>query len=50
MLNKKEICEYFKISNTTIMKWIEQGVPHYKQGRTYRFDLDEVKAWLKKED
>lgn len=49
MMNKKEICKYFKISNTTIMKWIEQGVPCYHFGNTYRFDPEEVKEWLREE-
>lgn len=50
MLNKQELCEYLKINDRTLMKWIEKGLPCYKEGRIYRFDIEEVKAWLKKDD
>lgn len=47
MLNKKELCKYFDIDNSVLTRWIKQGLPCYHNGRTYRFDLEEVKEWLR---
>lgn len=47
LLNKKQLAEYLDIERKTLDAWIKKGLPCYKHGRTYRFDLDEVKAWLK---
>lgn len=49
MLNKQELCEYLKVNDRTLTKWIKQGLPCYHNGRTYRFDLEEVKQWLRSE-
>lgn len=49
MLNKIELCNYLKIQRATLDSWIKQGLPCYHNGRTYRFDLEEVKEWLRSE-
>lgn len=50
LLNKKQLAEYLDIERKTLDAWIKQGLPCYRNGRTYRFDLEEVKEWLRKED
>ena len=48
MLTVKELSDYLKVHENTIYSYIKKGVPFYKIGkRDYRFELEEVKKWLK---
>lgn len=47
MLTAKDLCEILQIHTNTLTKWMKKGVPHYKVGNVLRYDLDEVKAWMK---
>lgn len=47
MLNKEELAEKLNISVSMVNKLITQGLPHFKIGKSIRFDLKEVKKWLK---
>lgn len=47
-LNKKEACNYLKITNNTLDKWIRLGLPTITIGRTIRFDKIQIDYWLKK--
>lgn len=47
MLNTKELTEYLKIHENTVYNYIKQGLPHYRIGKELRFELEEVKQWLK---
>jgi excisionase family DNA binding protein len=46
MLTKKELSEHFKVSESTINRLLNQGMPYTRIGNQVRFDLDEVKEWL----
>ena len=50
IITLKELCEKFKISDSTVRRLIKKGLPHYKAGNDYRFDLDEVKEYLRGEN
>jgi len=47
MLNKKQIAEHYAVSVPTIDRLMKEGLPYVKVGKNVRFDLDEVKEWLK---
>ena len=46
LLNKKQTCEYLNITNNTLDKWIKQGLPGIKVGKTIRFSKSEINLWL----
>lgn len=48
-LNKKQTCEYLNITNNTLDKWIKQGLPCIKIGKTVRFSKSEINRWLQKQ-
>jgi excisionase family DNA binding protein len=50
LLKEKEICDYLNISRTTIWRYKKLGLPSYKVGNVRRFNLDEVKGWIAKEE
>jgi len=39
-------------SNTTTLsiKWLKQGLPHFKKGQVIRFNLEKVLVWLEKNE
>ena len=46
----KEICEYLGVSRDTVFKWIEtKNMPAYKMGRQWKFKIEDVDEWVKKE-
>lgn len=45
-LTKKETCQYLHISNNTLDKWIEQGLPKITIEGVIRFDRQVVDEWL----
>ena len=47
MITTKELMEYLKIHENTIYNYIKEGMPHYRVGKEYRFEIEDVKAWLK---
>ena len=47
-LNKKDTCIYLNITNNTLDKWIDLGLPTIIIGRTIRFDKSQIDNWLKK--
>ena len=47
MMNTKESTEYLKIHENTVYTYIKKGMPHYRIGKELRFELEEVKEWLK---
>lgn len=42
-----DISEVFQVTERTVKNWLTQGMPKYQIGKTVRFDLDEVKEWMK---
>lgn len=47
-LNKKQTCSYIGISNNTLDKWIEKGLPVILVGKMPRFDRFEVEKFMLK--
>ncbi|MDZ5496657.1 MULTISPECIES: helix-turn-helix transcriptional regulator [Lacticaseibacillus] len=47
-LLKMELCAYLKISNNTLDKWIELGLPRINICGVVRYDRDAVDGWLRK--
>lgn len=48
MISTKELAEYLKVHENTIYNLIKKGLPSYKIGsQEYRFEIEEVKEWLK---
>ena len=46
-----EISEYLGITRDTALSWIEKlGLPGVKIGRTWKFKISEVDAWMKSAD
>lgn len=46
LMNKREACDYLKISNNTLDSWIKKGLPVIRIGKTVRFNKKEVHRWL----
>ena len=43
-----EIAEYLGITRDTVLVWIEKrGMPGVKIGRTWKFKISEVDAWMR---
>ncbi len=48
LLNLKQISQVFNVSTATIYKWMrEEKLPHVRIGGTYRFDLVQIRLWIK---
>lgn len=46
-VTSEEICKYLRISANTLTRWISvQGMPSRRVGRSLRFRLSEVDAWM----
>ncbi len=47
LLTKAELIEYLHISRSHVNRLVfERGLPHIKIGKSIRFRIDEVLAWL----
>lgn len=53
--SKSKLCDIFNVGGTVISKWEELGMPKHivtdklnSNKRTFKYDIDEVKNWLKK--
>lgn len=47
MLTRKELANELNVHTNTIDRKVKKGMPCYKDGKTVRFELEEVKAWMK---
>lgn len=43
---KAEIAEIFKVSERTVQSWVKKGLPHFREGRVLRFQLETVVGWV----
>ncbi|NUS26117.1 MAG: hypothetical protein HOV92_18100 [Streptomyces sp.] len=56
LLTQPELETYYQVSDWTVLKWIEAGMPVQRLANTgqrkevRRFDLNEVKAWMAEQD
>ena len=46
-LTKTELMRMLKISYTTVNRLMLKGLPYFKVGNQVRFEIDEVKTYLK---
>ncbi|MFJ6905570.1 hypothetical protein [Streptomyces griseoluteus] len=47
LLSQKELETYYQVSDFTLLRWIEKGLPTEPfGGRGRRFDLEKVRAWM----
>ena len=47
-LSVEEIAEYLGVSKDTVYAWIaKKGMPAHRVGRPWKFQRDEVDAWVK---
>ncbi|HEL2550145.1 helix-turn-helix domain-containing protein [Streptococcus suis] len=44
--NKQQTCDYLGISNNTLDRWIQKGLPFIKIGKSIRFNKQAIDAWL----
>jgi len=48
VIKTEELCEYLNIHKNTAYNWRKSGMPFYGKTETnFRYDLNEVKEWLK---
>ncbi|MFJ9657575.1 hypothetical protein ACIRPR_06355 [Streptomyces griseoflavus] len=56
LLTQPELETYYQVSDWTVLRWIEAGMPVERLRRTgqkkevRRFDLNEVRAWMAEQD
>ncbi len=50
LLKEKEVCEYLKVSRTTLWRMKKEGMPNIKVGNSYRYKIDDVMNWVTKEE
>ncbi|MEA1965185.1 MAG: helix-turn-helix domain-containing protein [Candidatus Aerophobetes bacterium] len=48
LLNTKELIKELQVTKATIRRYIKAGMPAYRVGLGYQFDINEVIDWLKK--
>lgn len=47
-MTARDIKRELQISDVTLWRWRKEGMPHNKYGyKTIRYDLQEVKKWLR---
>jgi excisionase family DNA binding protein len=47
LIRTQDVCNLLKVGRATICLWVkEKGLPHYKIGRSIRFDRVEVLRWV----
>ncbi|QLH44134.1 MAG: helix-turn-helix domain-containing protein [Coxiellaceae bacterium] len=47
-MSVSEIAEYLGVAAITIYRWLEKSqIPAHRVGKQWRFDLQEVDAWVK---
>ena len=48
VLTLKEVAEYLKVNERTIYRMVaDRKLPGFKVGRSWRFKLTEIEAWIK---
>ncbi len=48
LVSIKEISEFLKVKEPTLYSWVRNGtLPSYKLKGLLRFDMDEIKEWVK---
>lgn len=50
LLSEKELCEVVCLSRVTLWNLRQKGMPCIRVGRTLRYKLDDVIAWLESQN
>lgn len=50
LLTRKELADQCKVSPQTIVAWEKYGMPVIRNNQIVRYDLDDVRNWLKSEE
>ena len=49
LLNVKAVAKYLQLKESTLKKWAEEGkIPAIRIGRTWRFRLSDIDAWVER--
>lgn len=46
LITTPELCEWLRVSKSTVSRWRNEGLPHYGKTRAYRYKKSEVLSWL----
>jgi phage terminase Nu1 subunit (DNA packaging protein) len=46
LVKTKDLCDWLKISNATVMRWRNEGMPYHGKGRSLRYNKEEVQRWV----
>lgn len=49
-MTTSELCDWLRITRTTVWKWRKEGMPYFGSGKTFRYKRSEVEEWLKKRE
>lgn len=49
IMTRKELAAQLKVSPQTIVAWEADGLPVIRKNQIIRYELDDVRAWLKQE-
>ena len=48
LITVTEVAEYLRVKRSTVYEWAKEGkIPAAKVGRLWRFDREEIEAWVK---
>ena len=48
LITVTEVAEYLRVKRSTVYEWAKDGkIPAAKVGRLWRFDREEIEAWVK---
>ena len=47
LITYKDVMDKYKVSRTTVQKWVKDGMPFYKIGKSVRFDEKEIDSWIR---
>jgi len=45
-LTETELCEWLKVSRSSVLRWRAEGMPFIKFARSIRFEREKVEAWI----
>ena len=49
LMTMKEMAEFLKVSQPTLINWRKKGMPYKRVGRGIRFEKEVALAWVEKQ-
>lgn len=49
LLTESQLCEWLRVSRSTLYRQRERGLPHTRIGGQVRYDLEQVLEWLERQ-